>query len=81
MPYKDKNKNREYQREWYYKFHEARLIANRAKKQRYIREGRCRDCGVKLIEGENRKCQNCSSDVFRREIKYAKDSMRLAKII
>jgi rRNA maturation endonuclease Nob1 len=80
MPYKDKDVNREYQRKWYYKFHEARLIANRAKKQRYIKEGRCRSCGIKLIEGEKRTCINCGGN-FYREMKYAKDSMRLAKIL
>jgi DNA-directed RNA polymerase subunit RPC12/RpoP len=81
MPYKDKDKNREYQRNWYYKFHERNKAVNIAKKKRYIKEGRCRSCGVKLIEGEKTKCQNCSSEVFTREIQYAKDSLRLAQII
>lgn len=79
MPYKDKDKNREYQRLWRYKFHEARLITARKYKERLKQEGRCSGCGVKLIEGEKVKCQNCCSSVFQREMKYAKDSLRLTQ--
>lgn len=78
MPYKDKDKNREYQRNWYYKFHEARLIVNRAKKQRYIKEGRCRSCGVQLIAGENKTCINCGGNAYRGYM-YAKNCLQLAQ--
>jgi predicted nucleic acid-binding Zn ribbon protein len=81
MPYKDKDKNREYQRLWRYRDHEATLIRARKIKERYKQEGRCPKCGVNLIEGEKICCQNCSSIVFQREMKYAKDSLRLAKIM
>lgn len=78
MPFKDKLKNREYQRDWYYKFHEARLRSNKATKKRYKQEGRCPSCSTKLIEGEKIVCINCSGNNYR-EFKYAKNSLRLAQ--
>jgi hypothetical protein len=79
MPYKDKEKNREYQRLWRYRDHEASLIRARKFKARYRKEGRCPSCGVVLIQGEKIKCRNCTSRVFRREMIYAKSCLQLDK--
>jgi hypothetical protein len=79
VPYKDKNMNREYQRLWRYRDHEACLIRVRKIKARYRKEGRCPSCSVKLIEGEKIRCQNCNSKIFNREMRYAKNSLRLAQ--
>ena len=32
-----------------------------ARRKRYAEEGRCRDCGVSLIEGEGVRCINCNT--------------------
>lgn len=79
MPYKDKEKNREYQRLWRYRDHEAALIRARKVKARYRQEGRCPGCGVKLIDGEKVRCFNCNSKIFNREYKYAKNCLQLDK--
>jgi DNA-directed RNA polymerase subunit RPC12/RpoP len=81
MPYKDKEVNRVYQRLWRYRDHEATLMRAKKKREKYKKEGRCPSCSAKLVEGEKITCSNCSSRIFRWEMKYAKDSMRLAKII
>jgi transposase len=85
MPYKDKEKNREYQRLWRYRDHEKSLNSERKSKARirkkYLMENKCRDCGIPLIHDEKVRCINCISETFRMEVQYAKDSMRLAKII
>lgn len=49
-------------------------------KKKYIEEGRCPSCGVKLVSGENRTCVNCGNTI-KGEMKYATNCARLTKII
>ena len=48
------------------------LQRTRELKKRYVQEGRCTGCGIKLVQGEKRTCVNCSHAI-KGEMKYAKD--------
>jgi len=58
---------------------EACLQRVRNLKKRYIQEGRCTSCSAPLVQGENRTCVNCGNTI-KGEMKYAADSLRLAKV-
>jgi rRNA maturation endonuclease Nob1 len=49
-------------------------------KVKYRQEGRCSSCGIQLLQGEVKTCVNCGHTI-KGEIKYAKDSKALTKVI
>ena len=70
MPFKDPNMKRSYMKRyrkiWYGRNFAVKIIQVHLRKMRLISEGKCKDCGVVLIEDEGQRCVNCSDSSLRR---------------
>lgn len=77
MPYKDREKKRAWDREYYKKRYEERRMErmeyNREWRVRAINLRKCMRCGLDLLEGEGRCCCNCSSKITRNLISIGRD--------
>lgn len=67
MPFKDKNKRAEYQKKYKAEHKEMSRVYDKRKKIKRMENGKCKTCGVFLIEDSgNMYCVNCLEDAIRR---------------